>query len=177
MGGTPQERRVLDDLMNATYEELRRLAFSVSRQDGAATLNPTALVNEAWVKLAKSPSFVTTSRLHFKRVAGKAMRQILIESARRRHAQKRGGAAVFVTFDQSAEDAAVSDGEDFLALMTALDELASVAPRQANLIECRFFGGMDLDETAEELGFSKETLTRDWRAAKAWLKRAVRKNA
>src|SRR5947209_16610228 len=97
------ERRALDDLFSVTYEELRRLASSVRRSDPSASLNPTALVNEAWLKLANSPRFASTSRLHFKRIAARAMRQVLVEAARRRNAGKRGGGQGFalVTFDEA----------------------------------------------------------------------------
>jgi len=170
MGASSDERNTLDDLFSATYEELRRLASSVRRDDPSATLSPTALVNEAWLKLASSPDFASTSRLHFKRIAARAMRQVLVEAARRRHTHKRGGAgaAPLVTFDESIEEAA-SWGEDVLALDDALTDLARVAPRQALMVESRFFGGLDVAETAALLEVSEATLLRDWRAAKAWL--------
>src|SRR5271154_3165005 len=101
LGATPEERRALDRLFSETYEELRRLASSVRRGDPSATLNPTALVNEAWMKMAKSPDIAAASRLHFKRIAARAMRQILIEAALRRNAGKRGGPDVTVSFDDS----------------------------------------------------------------------------
>jgi RNA polymerase sigma factor (TIGR02999 family) len=169
------ERENLDSLFSASYEELRRLASSVRRDDPGATLSPTALVNEAWLKLVRSPDFASTSRLHFKRIAGRAMRQVLVEAARRRHAHKRGGGgeAVFVTFDESIEEAA-SWGEDILALDDALTELAALEPRQAQMVESRFFGGLDVAETAALLEISEATLLRDWRAAKAWLAGKVR---
>jgi RNA polymerase sigma-70 factor, ECF subfamily len=91
LDGTPEQRRALDRLFSLTYEELRRLASSVRRSDPGATLSPTTMVNEAWVKLAKSPQFASTSPLHFKRIAARAMRQVLVEAARRRNASKRGG--------------------------------------------------------------------------------------
>src|SRR6202011_4465468 len=99
--GTPSaDRRAIDHLFSVTYEELRRLASSVRRGDPSATLSPTALVNEAWLKLASSPEIALTSRLHFKRIAARAMRQLLVEAARRRKASKRGGGAeVTGTFD------------------------------------------------------------------------------
>src|SRR5271156_3697403 len=93
MDKTPEQRQELDYLFSVTYEELRRLASTVRRGDPSATLSPTALVNEAWIKLAGSPRFATASRLHFKRIAARAMRQLLIEAARRRNARKRGGGA------------------------------------------------------------------------------------
>jgi RNA polymerase sigma factor (TIGR02999 family) len=170
MAGRSDEREALDALFSATYEELRRLAASVRRNDPSVTLSPTALVNEAWLKLAQSPEFATTSRLHFKRIAARAMRQVLVEAARRRNSHKRGGSgqALLVTFDESVADAAAR-GEDLLALDRALDDLAKVEPRQAMMVESRFFGGLDVAETAELLEISEATLLRDWRAAKAWL--------
>src|SRR5229473_1603320 len=100
----PQDRRAVDDLFSATYEELRRLASTVRRGDPSATLSPTALVHAAWLKMAGSPRFTATSRLHFKRIAARAMRQLLVEAARRRKADKRGGGAeVTVTFDESLQ--------------------------------------------------------------------------
>ncbi len=168
------ERRALDELFSAAYEELRRLASSVRRGDPSATLSPTALVNEAWLKLRGAPEVALTSRLHFKRIAARAMRQVLVEAARRRHARKRGGRdAVFVTFDDSIGDGATW-AADLLGLDTALEELARLHPRQAVMVESRFFGGLDVAETAELLGISEATVLRDWRAAKAWLAHELR---
>src|SRR5581483_8698897 len=96
-----KNRQELDELFSITYEELRRLASTVRRGDPSATLNPTALVNEAWIKLARSPQFAKTSQLHFKRIAARAMRQILVEAARRRNARKRNDGAMLVTLDES----------------------------------------------------------------------------
>jgi DNA-directed RNA polymerase specialized sigma24 family protein len=111
------DRQALDQLFSVTYEELRRLASSVRRSDWNASLSPTTLVNEAWMKLAGSPAFRSTSPLHFKRIAARAMRQVLVEAARRRHAAKRGGEdGRFVTFDESidqlASPAAGGDGRE-----------------------------------------------------------------
>jgi RNA polymerase sigma factor (TIGR02999 family) len=168
------DRAALNDLFSATYEELRRLASTVRRGDPSATLNPTALVNEAWIKLAKSPEIASTSRLHFKRIAARAMRQLLVEAARRRNAGKRGaGAEITVTFD-AVENKVPSGREDLLALDRALDELAQMNERQAVMVESRFFGGLDIPETAELLEVSEATVLRDWRAAKAWLARELR---
>jgi len=165
----PEEQRALDDLFSLTYEELRRLASSVKRGDRSNTLNPTALVNEAWLKLAASPSLATTSPLHFKRVAARAMRQLLVEAARRRNSGKRGGAEFsLVTFDESLHSALTSH-QDLLGLNAALEELADLAPRQATIVESRFFGGFETAEIAALLGISEATILRDWRAAKAWL--------
>jgi RNA polymerase sigma factor (TIGR02999 family) len=173
---TPEERKALDQLFSLTYEELRRLAASVKRGDPSNTLSPTALVNEAWLKLAKSPGIAAQSPLHFKRIAARAMRQLLIEAARRRNAHKRGGngEAIFVTFDDSL-DGAATGAEDVLALDAALTELARFEPRQAAIVEGRFFGGLEVCEISTLLGVSEATILRDWRAAKAWLGQALRR--
>jgi RNA polymerase sigma factor (TIGR02999 family) len=173
-GTVVADRRTLDHLFSVTYEELRRLASSVRRDDPSASLTPTALVNEAWLKLASSPPFALTSRVHFKRIAARAMRQVLIEAARRRNADKRGGGAPVVTFDDALEQAA-RGADDVLALDAALEALARIHPRQATMVESRFFGGLDIPETAELLGVSEATILRDWRAAKAWLSNQLRR--
>lgn len=167
------DERALDALFNVTYEELRRLAATVRRGDPSSTLSPTALVNEAWLKLRQSPNVARMSRIHFKRIAARAMRQVLIEAARRRRADKRGGGAAMITLDESmGESEACAD--DILALDEALQDLARIQPRQAMLVESRFFGGLDVAETAELLEISESTVLRDWRAAKAWLASELR---
>jgi RNA polymerase sigma factor (TIGR02999 family) len=167
------EKQALDHLFSVTYEELRRLAFTIKRSDASSTLNPTALVNEAWLKLAKSPPFETTSRLHFKRIAARAMRQVLIEAARRRNAGKRGGQLMFTEIELAPMQPTY-DVDKLLALDEALQELERLEPRQARLVESRFFGGLDVMETAELLEISEATVHREWRAAKAWLKLRLR---
>lgn len=167
------DRQALDQLFSLTYEELRRLARNVRRDDPGATLSPTALVNEAWLKLADSPEVARTSPLHFKRIVARAMRQVLIEAARRRKAQKRGGGAPLVTFDDALQNHATSC-DDLIALDATLEDFARIDPRQAMMVESRFFGGLDVAETAELLGVSEATILRDWRAAKAWLARELR---
>jgi RNA polymerase sigma factor (TIGR02999 family) len=172
-GAPAADRKALDHLFSVTYEELRRLASSVRRGDPSATLSPTALVNEAWIKLAKSPDIGATSRLHFKRIAARAMRQLLVEAARRRNSGKRGGAEITVTFDEAVQKKP-SGGAELLALNTALDSLERMNPRQAVMVESRFFGGLDVPETAALLNVSEATVLRDWRAAKAWLAQQLR---
>jgi len=172
-----RDRRALDELFSVTYEELRRLAASVKRSDHSVTLSPTALVNEAWLKLANTPRVASTSRLHFKRIAARAMRQVLVEAARRRYADKRGGPdAIFVTLDESDGGGVNWPEGELLALDRALEELARVEPRQAAMVESRFFGGLDTRETAALLEVSEATILRDWRAAKAWLARELRRS-
>jgi RNA polymerase sigma factor (TIGR02999 family) len=173
---TAKERQALDQLFSLAYEELRRLASTVKRGDSSNTLSATALVNEAWLKLAKQPGIAATSRLHFKRIAARAMRQLLVEAARRRNAHKRGGdgEAIFVSFDESL-DGAVTPQENMLALDTALTELARLEPRQALIVESRFFGGLEVSEISSLIGVSEATILRDWRAAKAWLGQSLRR--
>ena len=172
-GGAPIGRTAIDALFTGAYEELRRLASAVRRGDPSATITPTVLVNEAWLKLAKSPTFHATSRVHFKRIVARAMRQVLVEAARKRNAEKRGGDALIVTLDESGVEHR-SSGDQLLAIDTALEDFARVHPRQAAMVECRFFGGLDVSETAAALGVSEATVLRDWRVAKAWLARELR---
>lgn len=174
--GGAMDRTTLDQLFTAAYAELKRLAATIRRDDPAATLTPTALVNEAWLKLAASSRLAPASRLHFKRIAARAMRQVLVEAARRRLASKRGGGLALVTFDDALGQPATSS-EEVLALDAALEELAHVAPRQAMMVESRFFGGLDVAETAELLAVSEATVLRDWRAARAWLAGELRRTS
>jgi RNA polymerase sigma factor (TIGR02999 family) len=162
-----KDRQVLDDQFSLAYQELRRLAFAVRNGESNATLNPTALVNEAWLKLAASPHFASASPLHFKRIAARAMRQVLIEAARRRNARKRAGGSV-VAFEDFL-DLEPAFGDDLIALDAALCDLERLHPRQAAVIESRFFAGLDIGETAAVLNLSEATILRDWRSAKAWL--------
>jgi RNA polymerase sigma factor (TIGR02999 family) len=171
---SPEDDPSIDELFSLAYEELRRLAASVKRHDASATLNPTALVHEAWLKLMRSPPRRPISQLHFKRIAARAMRQVLVEAARRRNTEKRGGGALFVTFDEAEADS-VSSADEVLALDEALDELARVNQRQAMMVESRFFGGLGVPDTAELLGVSEATVLRDWRAARAWLAAELRR--
>ena len=164
-----QDRRDLDHLFSVTYEELRRLAAMVRRGRPGVTLSPTTIVNEAWLKLSKTPEIAGTSPLHFKRIAARAMRQVLISAARKRTADKRQGEHdQFVTLSDIAGDVLYRDRQ-LVALDAALDELAHMNARQAQMVESRFFGGFEIPEIAELLHVSEATVLRDWRAAKAWL--------
>ena len=133
------------ELWPVIYRELRQIASAYMRKERLDhTLQSTALVNEAWLKLAHSPRFGSTSVLHFKRIAARAMRQLLIEAARRRTADKRGGGVVAITLDECAGELAAGDRE-LLALDEALEELARLNTRQAMMVEARFFGGLDME--------------------------------
>jgi RNA polymerase sigma factor (TIGR02999 family) len=165
----------LDALFGATYEELRRLAALVKRTHKNATLNPTALVHEAWIKLSGSNGISATSELHFKRIAARAMRQVLIDDVRRRKTTKRGGAEDFLITINLAPEPVLMAEDELLALDDSLDRLAQMNPRQAAVVESRFFGGLEMAEVSELLGISEATALRDWRAAKAWLAQEVRR--
>ncbi len=163
------DRSHLDAAFVAAYDELRRLAGHLKRREPGITLDPTGLVNEAWIKLSRSPELADTSPLHFKRIAARAMRQVLVESARRRHAEKRGGPdRVAITLDDNLSDPAAM-ATDVLMLDGALDELERRHPRPAAVVEARFFGGLTTSEIAESLAISEATVLRDWRTARAWL--------
>lgn len=162
------DRASLDHLFSLAYEELHRLARSVRTPTDGETLSPTALVHEAWLRMAGTPELGSLGQTHFKRVAARAMRQVLVDAARRRDAAKRGGRRVNVTLDEGVAGAHPPVVE-LLALDEALTELARMSPRQASLVEARFFGGLEMGEVAEALAVSEATATRDWRAARAWL--------
>lgn len=165
--------RDLDEIFSIAYAELRRLAASVKQGDQSATLNPTALVNEAWLRLRNSGGIPATSYVHFKRIAARAMRQILVEAARRRNAQKRGGegAAALASLDEVGDMAPTTslDVDGVLALEEALRELEQLDQRQAQLVEARFFGGLEVSDLTELFQISEATVMRDWRMARAWL--------
>jgi RNA polymerase sigma factor (TIGR02999 family) len=137
------------------------------------SLQATALVNEAYVRLVDGKAVEWHDRAHFLAVAARVMRRILVDHARARHYQKRGGHAVKVTFDEALV-VAKEPGQDFVALDDALEALAAFDERKSRVIEMRFFGGLSVDETASVLNVSPDTVMRDWRLAKAWLRREMR---
>lgn len=157
-----------DRLFERVYAELRHLAHQVRGRREGATLNTTALVHEAYLKLASSPSLNVKSREHFFALAARAMRQIVVDAARRQRADKRGWGAVFVTLDESAEEQPLR-AERLLALDDALARLEAVDTRSAQVVEQRVFAGLTAAETAALLGVSRPTVERAWRAARAWL--------
>lgn len=165
---TDAARERLDEMFNLAYAELHRLA-AILQHSSNATLGPTALVNEAWLKLSAYPGFHWESPLHFRRIAARAMRQVLVEAARNRTAEKRGGAdREMVTLEPDIAATAMT-ADAILSLNEALEALATVSPRQVRLIELRFFAGLDVAEAAAALGVSEATAQREWRAGKAWL--------
>jgi RNA polymerase sigma factor (TIGR02999 family) len=164
----------LDDLFNVSYRELCRLAACIRRSDAHATISTATLVHETWIRLSSAEGLESTTRLHLKHIVARAMRQYVIQAARRRRALKRGGMEIFVTLDESM-DFPVSSDQELLALDDTLAELAHTNRRQADLIELRFFAGLDVAEAAEALGVAEVTAQRDWRAAKAWLAAQTRR--
>lgn len=166
-------RDVLDALFQHVYNELRGLAHRVREGGASETVCTTALVHEAYLKLVPSANVDWQNRAHFFAVAARAMRQILVDEARKHARAKRGGPDKWaVTFDE-AQHAAPVRAEEMIALDDALTRLSSFDDRQARIVEHRFFGGLTAEETAEVLQISEATVQRDWRAARAWLLREV----
>jgi RNA polymerase sigma factor (TIGR02999 family) len=163
------DRTALDRLMRLVYDELRRLAKSYLRREREGhTLQSTALVNEAYLRLVEQAGADWQSRAHFFGVAAQLMRQILVDHARERRAAKRGGGEERLALDEAME-VPHRRPVDLLALDDALNDLAKFDPRQAHIVELRYFGGLEIDETAEVLGISASTVKREWNLAKAWL--------
>jgi RNA polymerase sigma factor (TIGR02999 family) len=155
-------------LFEVLYDQLRGLAGQVRQGRAGATMSTTALVHEAYIKLASAGEVDLQSRLHFFRLAARAMRQVLVDAARRKVADKRGGDVVPVTFDEALH-ATPMRVSMFLALDAAIDRLGEVDPRAAQVVECRFFAGLSVEETASALDISARTVKRDWRVARALL--------
>ncbi len=175
------DRDALDRALPLVYGELQRIASRQLRREGVGhTLDTGALVHEAYLRLADQTRSDWQGRAHFLSVAATAMRRILVDHARRHHAAKRGGAARPVTLDgeraggltaDERADRLVADGRaaELVALDDALDRLAVLDPRQARVVECRFFGGLTEEETAAALGIGLRTAKRDWAKARSWL--------
>lgn len=166
-------RETVDQLLPVVYAELRRVAQRQLRAERSDhTLDATALVHEAYLKLAGLDRMEWRNRAHFFAVAAQAMRRILVDHAVRRSAQKRGGGLQKVPLDRAAPTAD-RRADELLALDVALDRLESLNTRQSRVVECRFFGGMSIEETADVLAVSPATIKRDWTLARAWLHREL----
>jgi RNA polymerase sigma factor (TIGR02999 family) len=169
------DQTALDKLMPMVYEELRQMAKRyMSRQKRGHTLQTTALINEAYLRLVAQKEVQWQNRAHFFGVAAKAMRHILVDYARGRHAAKRGGEARLVSLDEAAVVSAERTAE-LLALDDALQSLAAFDQRKSRVVELRYFGGLTVEETAEVLKVSPETVALDWRLARTWLLRELSK--
>lgn len=167
------DRQALDTLMPIVHDELHRLARGyLARETPGHTLQPTALVNEAYLRLVGERNMQWQSRAHFIGVAAQLMRFILVDHCRRKRYQKRGGAAQRVTFDENLE-VAVERSDELMALDDALTKLAGQDERKSRIAELRYFGGLSVEETAEALSISVATVMRDWRLTRAWLQREL----
>ncbi len=162
---------VLEKLMPLVYDELRRQASRfLSKERQGHTLQATALIHEAYLKLIEQREVKWQNRAHFFALSSTAMRRILVDHARERHREKRGGSAENLPLDEAFKISASEKNIDLIALDEALNRLAKMNARQARVVELRYFSGLSNDETAEVLGVSNATVRNDWNIAKAWLK-------
>ena len=169
-------QNIFDKLMPLVYEELRRQASRYLRKERSNhTLQTTALIHEAYLKLIDQKNVEWQNRAHFFAIAAQAMRRILVDYARERHRAKRGGAAENLSLEKAAFIVSKEKSLDLVALDEALSRLAKFDERQARVVELKFFSGLDIDETAEVLGVSNATVRRDWNMAKAWLHQEITK--
>ena len=165
----------LNQLMPLVYAELHRIARRVWNQyQGNETLQPTALINEAYLKLANAENASFQDRCHFLAVASTAMRQILVNHAKSRLSGKRGGGRPNVSLDE-VQQAVDHEAEEIVSLHEALEALQAIDPRKAKVVEMRYFGGLSIEETAEALDVSVGVVNRDWRLARSWLIRQMRR--
>ena len=163
------KRHVVDELLPIIYDELKRIAANYLRRERSDhTLQPTALVNEAYMKMIDITQVSWQNKAHFVGVAANQMRRILVDHARHHNAQKRGGEFHIMTLNEEI-DHADEQSADLIALDDALTELAKMDPVKAQIVELRYFGGLTTDETAEVLGVSSITIKRHWKMTKAWL--------
>ncbi len=171
------DRSAVGELFDLLYAELTEIANRQRRRwQGNYTLNTTALVHEAYVRLVDQSSLDLASQSHFLALASRVMRHVLCDYARERDARKRGGGLEQVSLDEVAPVVGTvvftrEESERVVALDAALKKLESLDPRKARIVECRFFGGLTVEETAEALGISTRTVKRDWALAQAWLQR------
>jgi RNA polymerase sigma factor (TIGR02999 family) len=164
-----------DELLGLVYDPLRAIAERhLHRERENHTLQPTALVHELYLRLVDQRRVDWSDRTHFFAVAAQVMRRILVDHARRRKSDKRGGALAPLTIGAAADVAAADpDTVDVVALGVALENLEKVYPQQARIVELRFYGGLTIDETAAAIGVSAATVSREWTMARAWLRRAM----
>jgi RNA polymerase sigma factor (TIGR02999 family) len=167
----------MEEMFPLVYDELRRMAARKLRSErDDHTLCTTALVHEAWIELRKLNRIEWQNRAHFLAVAAQAMRRILIDYAVARRRQKRGGGRILESLDDGGALAiAIERDDELLALDEALTRLTAMSERQAHIVECRFFGGMTVEETAEALTVSPATVKREWSTARAWLNRELQR--
>jgi len=165
------DAQALAELMPMVYGELRRLAVNYMRRERADhTLQPTALVHEAYLQLVRQDRVQWQNRAHFFAIAAQQMRRITVKHARWHHAQKRGGQAVHLTLDEQLIRGTTGKVVEILALDEALERLMAFDPRQGKIVELRFFGGLTIEEAAASMELSSATVKREWRMAGAWLR-------
>jgi RNA polymerase sigma factor (TIGR02999 family) len=167
------DQEALEQLIPVVYDELHRQAARYLRREHPGhTLQTTALIHEAYLRLIKQQNIEWQNRAHFYAIAARLMRQILVDHARRRQATKRGGSDIKVPLEEAM---VISPGEnvDLVALDEALTRLAAIDPQQSRIVELRYFSGLSVEETAEVLGVSSRTVKRDWNVAKAWLRQQI----
>jgi RNA polymerase sigma factor (TIGR02999 family) len=170
-------REAWEQLMPLIYDELRRTArMRMSGERREHTLSPTALVHESYVRLLENRQIQANDRREFFAIASETMRRVLIDYARTRKRLKRGAGAEPIPFEEVEDFLSDAEADEVLAIQDALQRLTAVNERAARVIECRFFGGLSLDETAEVLNLSKKTVQRDWIAGRAWLRKEVAGN-
>ena len=168
------ERSAADRLIPAVYDELHRQAARALRREGDEhTLQATALVHEAYLRLVDQRRVEWRNRAHFFGIAAEVMRRVLVDHARARLAAKRGGGMQRLTLDEAVEVSSGGGDADVLALHDALERLALLDAGQARLVELRYFGGLNIEETADTLGVSPATVKREWALARAWLRREL----
>ena len=171
------DAEALNKVMPLVYAELHRIARRAwSQQSHNNTLQPTALINEAYLKLANVENATFQDRCHFFAVASSAMRQVLVNHAKSRLAEKRGGGRINVSLDE-VQPAVHQEAAEIVALHEALEALQTVDPRKSKVVEMRYFGGLSVEETAEAMGVSVATVNRDWRLARSWLIREMNREA
>ena len=167
------DQQALDRLIPVVYGELRRLASRHLRRERADhTLQTTALIHEAYLKLIEQRNVQWQNRAHFFGIAARLMRRILVDYARSKDASKRGGGEIHLALDEALDEAEAQDA-DLIALDDALTSLASFDSRQSRIVELRYFGGLTIEETAEAIGVSPATVEREWNLARAWLRREL----
>jgi RNA polymerase sigma factor (TIGR02999 family) len=168
------DKGVLNQLLPAVYDELHRMAARYLRRERPDhTLQPTALINEVYLRLVDHNSVTWEDRAHFFGIAANVMRRILVDHARGHQAAKRGGSAIKLPLDEDLQGSLKHEEMDLVALDTALTQLAKIDSQQSKLVELRYFAGLTIEETAEVMGISPATVKRKWTLSRAWLRREI----
>ena len=168
------DKGVLNQLLPAVYDELHRMAARYLRRERPNhTLQPTALINEAYLRLVDQDSVTWENRAHFFGIAAQVMRRILVDHARGHHAAKRGGSVIKLPLDEAIHGSPKQEEVDWITLDSALNRLAHLDPEQSRLVELRYFGGLTIEETAQVMGISPATVKRKWTISRAWLRREI----